>query len=142
MVYGAFIAGLRAATTAPTWPDINGSMLPAMNELSPFTKNLVSNPIAIHFIHRGLAYILVVLIGMWWFTSRAIANNKLFNRLRITVVLLVLLQVVLGILTVLNATHPNRLVVLGVSHQFIAMILLMVIVSLLFVVRKKDTAFA
>ena len=142
LVYGAFMAGLRAATTAPTWPDINGSMLPAMNELSPFTKNLVSNPITIHFIHRGLAYILVVLIGMWWFTSRATANNKLFNRLRITVVLLVLLQVLLGILTVLNATHPNRLVVLGVSHQFIAMILLMVIVSLLFVVRKKDTAFA
>lgn len=137
LIYGAFMAGLRAAITAPTWPDINGSMLPAMNELSPFTKNLVSNPIAIHFIHRGLAYLLVVLIGMWWFKSRAIANNKLFNRLRITVILLVLLQVLLGILTVLNATYANRLVILGVSHQFVAMILLMVIVSLLFVVRKK-----
>ena len=138
LIYGAFMAGLRAAITAPTWPDINGSMLPAMNELSPITKNLVSNPIAIHFIHRGLAYVLVVLIGMWWFKSRAIANNKLFNRLRITVVLLIFLQALLGILTVLNATYPNRLVALGVSHQFVAMILLMVIVSLLFVVRKKQ----
>jgi heme A synthase len=52
--------------------------------------------------------------------------------------LLVLLQVLLGILTVLNATYPNRLVVLGVSHQFVAMVLLMIIVSLLFVVRKKQ----
>ena len=138
LVYGAFMAGLRAAITAPTWPDINGIMLPVMNELSPFVKNLVSNPIAIHFIHRGLAYVLVVLIGIWWFKSRAITNNKLFNRLRITVVLLVMLQVLLGILTVLNATYPDRLVVLGVSHQFVAMILLMVIVSLLFVVRKKQ----
>ncbi len=139
LIYGAFLAGLRAAITAPTWPDINGSMLPAdMTELSPFTKNLVANPITIHFIHRGLAYVLVVLIGMWWFKSRLIANNKLFNRLRITIVLLVLLQAVLGILTVLNATAPNRLVVLGVSHQFTAMLLLMVIVSLLFVVRKKE----
>ena len=139
LVYGAFMAGLRAAITASTWPDINGSMFPAaMNELSPFTKNLVANPITIHFIHRGLAYLLVVLIGMWWFKSRAIANQKLFNRLRLTVVLLVVLQVLLGILTVLNATYPDRLVVLGVSHQFIAMILLMVIVSLLFVVRKKE----
>jgi cytochrome c oxidase assembly protein subunit 15 len=138
LIYGAFMAGLRAAITAPTWPDINGSMFPAaMNELSPFTKNLVSNSITIHFIHRGLAYVLVVLIGLWWFKSRTIANNKLFSRLRITAVLLVLLQVLLGILTVLNATHPNRLVALGVSHQFIAMILLMAIVSLLFVVRKK-----
>ncbi len=143
LIYGAFMAGLRAAITAPTWPDINGSMFPAdMNELSPFAKNLVSNPLTIHFIHRGLAYVLVVLIGLWWFKFRAITTNKLFNRLRIAVVLLVLLQVLLGILTVWNATHPNRLVVLGVSHQFVAMILLMVVVSLLFVVRKKDTSFA
>lgn len=143
LIYGAFMAGLRAAITAPTWPDINGSMFPAdMNELSPFAKNLVSNPLTIHFIHRGLAYVLVVLIGLWWFKFRAITNNKLFNRLRIAVVLLVLLQVLLGILTVWNATYPNRLVVLGVSHQFVAMILLMVVVSLLFVVRKKDTSLA
>jgi len=139
LIYGAFLAGLRAAITAPTWPDINGSMLPAdMMELSPFTKNLVANPITIHFIHRGLAYVLLVLIGIWWFKSKAIANNKLFNRLRVTVVLLILLQAVLGISTVLNATSPGRLVVLGVSHQFVAMILLMVIISLLFVVRKKE----
>jgi len=104
-------------------------------------KNWVSNPIAIHFIHRGLAYLLVVLAGIWWFRSRALANNKLFNRLSITLVMLVCLQVLLGILTVLNATYPNRLVILGVSHQFVAMILLMVLVTLLFVVRKKQ-AFA
>ncbi len=141
LIYGAFMAGLRAAITAPTWPDINGSMLPAsMTELSPFIKNLVANPIAIHFIHRGLAYLLMILIAVWWYRSRAVVNKRLFSRLRITVMLLVLLQVLLGVLTVLNATYPDRLVVLGVSHQFIAMILLMVMVSLLFIVRKKQPA--
>jgi cytochrome c oxidase assembly protein subunit 15 len=139
LIYGAFLAGLRAAVTAPTWPDINGSMIPAdMTELSPFTKNLVANPIMIHFVHRGLAYLLLILIGTWWFKSKPIAKNKFFNRLRIAVVLLVLLQAVLGISTVLNATYPGRLVALGVLHQFVAMILLMVIVSLLFVVKKKE----
>jgi cytochrome c oxidase assembly protein subunit 15 len=133
------MAGLRAAITAPTWPDINGYMYPrGINELSPFTKNLVANPLAIHFIHRGLAYLLTLLIAMWWFKTRSIADNKLFSRLRIAVMLLVLLQVLLGVLTVLNAANSNRLVVLGVSHQFIAIILLMVIVSLLFIVRKKQ----
>jgi cytochrome c oxidase assembly protein subunit 15 len=139
LIYGGFMAGLRAAITAPTWPDINGSMVPAgLSELSPFIKNLVANPIAIHFIHRGLAYLLIVLIATWWFRARETTNSKLFNRLRITVMLLVLLQVLLGILTVLNATYPNRLVLLGVSHQFVAMVLLMIVVSLLFVVRKKQ----
>ena len=139
LIYGGFMAGLRAAITAPTWPDINGSMIPAaISELSPFTKNLVANPITIHFIHRGLAYLLTILIGIWWYRSRAVINKKLFSRLRTTVLLLVLLQVLLGILTLLNATYPNRLVVLGVSHQFVAMVLLMIIVSLLFIVRKKQ----
>jgi cytochrome c oxidase assembly protein subunit 15 len=139
LIYGGFMAGLRAAITAPTWPDINGSMIPAaISELSPITKNLVANPITIHFIHRGLAYLLTILIGIWWYRSRAVVHKKLFSRLRITVMSLVLLQLLLGVLTVLNATYPNRLVVLGVSHQFIAMVLLMIIVSLLFVVRKKQ----
>jgi heme a synthase len=139
LIYGGFMAGLRAAITAPTWPDINGNMFPAaMNELSPFTKNLFANPITIHFIHRGLAYLLTLLIAMWWFKSKSIKGNKLFSRLRMAVILLILLQVLLGILTVLNATYPNRLVALGVSHQFVAMVLLMIIISLLFVVRKKQ----
>ena len=139
LIYGGFIAGLRAAISAPTWPDINGSLIPStMNELSPFTKNLLSNPITIHFIHRSLAYLLLVLIGIWWFKSKSIRDNKLFAKLRLTVFLLVFLQVLLGIFTVLNATYPSRLVILGVSHQFVAMFLLMVIVTLLFVVRKKQ----
>ncbi len=138
LVYGGFMAGLRAAATAPTWPDINGSMMPAtMWELSPFSKNLVANPITIHFIHRGLAYLLVVMIGIWWFKSRSVINNKLFSRLSIMLIVLLLLQVVLGISTVLNATIANRLVVFGVAHQFVAMILLMIMACLIFIVRNK-----
>ena len=138
LIYGAFMAGLKAGVTAPTWPDINGSMIPAtMNELSPWTKNLVANAITIHFIHRGLAYLLFILIACWWIKARAVSENKLFSRLRFSIIILVTLQVVLGILTVLNATHANRLVLLGVSHQFVAMMLLIVVVILLFMIRKK-----
>ena len=138
LIYGGFMAGLRAAVTAPTWPDINGSMVPTgMSELSPFTANLVNNPLAVHFIHRGLAYLLVILISIWWFNSKKVSGNILFSRLRLAVILLVITQATLGILTVLNATNANHLVVFGVLHQFTAMMLLMVIVSLIFVVRKK-----
>ncbi|MEJ7587042.1 MAG: COX15/CtaA family protein [Ferruginibacter sp.] len=35
LVYGAFMAGLRTAIVAPTWPDINGKMIPTgMKELA------------------------------------------------------------------------------------------------------------
>jgi cytochrome c oxidase assembly protein subunit 15 len=139
LVYGGFMAGMRAAITAPTWPDINGHFLPpSFNELSPFVKNLVANPLTIHFIHRGAAYLLLVIIGVWWYRGRSLNSNGLFSKLRHSLLLLTFLQVLLGILTVLNATYPDRLVLLGVSHQAVAMFLLMVIVSLLFIVRKRQ----
>jgi len=137
LIYGAFMAGMRAAVIAPTWPDINGKMMPVgLSELSPWMKNLAYNPIMVHFIHRGLAYLLFVMVVVWWFKAKAIKASKLFTNLRFSMMLLISLQVVLGILTVVNATYNDRLVVLGVAHQFTAMLVVLTLVSLLFVVRK------
>ena len=141
LIYGAFMAGLKAAISAPTWPDINGSMIPAsMDELYPWTKNLVSNNITVHFIHRGLAYLLSVLVIIWWLKANAVKENVLFNRLRTSFLILTVLQVVLGIFTVLNATYTGRLVVLGVLHQCTAMLLLMSAVTIAYVLKKKTAA--
>ena len=139
LVYGAFMAGLRAAIVAPTWPGINGKMIPeGMNGLVPLAKNFAYNPITIHFIHRGLGYLLFCMVFIWWWKAKAIKENKLFLRLRFSLALLVSLQVVLGIFTVMNATYPNRLIWLGVSHQFTAMLLVMAVVGLLYVVKSPQ----
>ncbi len=138
LVYGGFMAGIKAAIVAPTWPDMNGKIIPSgLSELHPAIKNIAYNPITIQFIHRGIAYILFILAVYWYIQSKAIVANSLFNRLRNGFAILVIGQVLLGILTVLNATYANRLVWLGVSHQFVAMVLLMVLTGLLFVVRRK-----
>ena len=139
LVYGAFMAGLKAGPVAPTWPDINGNFIPPeINNLDPWFKNLVANSYTIQFIHRGLAYLLFILILTWWYRARAIKGNILFSRFRTGALLLVTLQIVLGVLTVLNATYPNRLVLLGVSHQFVAMLLLAVMMCLLFLTRRNS----
>ncbi len=141
LIYGAFMAGLKAAVSAATWPDINGAIIPSgMGELKPFGNNLISNNITIHFIHRALAYLLFVLIVIWYFKAGTFKTNKLFNQWRLRTVLVVLLQLTLGILTVLNATNNNRLVLFGVLHQFTAMLLLICITVILFLVRKKAVA--
>ena len=138
LIYGGFMAGLKAAMAAPTWPDINGHMIPTgMGDLPSLPGNLFSNPITIHFIHRGLAYLLFILMLIWWNKSYFLKTYSLFNRLRNSMILLVMLQVILGVFTVLNATDTNRLVWLGVAHQFVAMLLLMVMLGLLFVLRKQ-----
>lgn len=141
LTYGGFMAGLKAAISAPTWPDINGQLIPAsMNELTPWVKNLINNPITIHFIHRGLAYLLFILVAIWWFMAKSIRGNRLFSVLRHLMFLLVMIQVTIGIFTVLNATYPNKLVILGVLHQFTAMLLFILMIIVLFLFRKKQAA--
>lgn len=142
LVYGGFMAGLRAAASAPTWPDINGSFIPpTFSELSPWMQNLINNKLAIHFIHRGLAYFLLVSVVYFYIRSAKISGSSPFQKSRALLLILVIAQAILGILTVLNATTPAAFVWLGVLHQFTAMLLVICMISLLFLVRKRNAAF-
>ncbi|MEO8771617.1 MAG: COX15/CtaA family protein [Ferruginibacter sp.] len=136
LIYGGFMAGLHAAVTAQTWPDINGQFIPSsINELSPWIRNLVDNKLAVQFIHRALAYLLLIFVLLFYFRSAKFNGNKFFTRLRNAALLLIVLQVLLGIFTVLNAANDHYFVMLGVSHQFTAMLLVMCLVSLRYIVR-------
>ncbi len=136
--YGGFMAGLKAAQTAPTWPDINGTFVPAtIFQLQPAWLNFVNNPLTVHFVHRGLAYLLLLIIILFFIRSYRMAIRPLFGRLRLALVLLTLLQVILGIFTVLNGTNPARLVWLGVSHQFVAMMMVMTITALHYITVRR-----
>jgi cytochrome c oxidase assembly protein subunit 15 len=137
LIYGAFMAGLKAAITAPTWPDINGVFIPATaGEMSPWIQNLLDNSLMIHFIHRSLAYLLLILVGIFYIRSGNIKGNMAFKRLRSLLAALILLQVCLGIFTVLYATNNEIFIWLGVIHQFTAMMLAMCVTGLLFIVRN------
>jgi cytochrome c oxidase assembly protein subunit 15 len=63
-------------------------------------------------------------------------GSYLFEATKIVPVVLVLLQVILGIFTVLNAANAHLLLYLGVAHQFVAMVLLLSIVWHLFLLRR------
>jgi heme a synthase len=143
LVYGAFMAGHKAATAAPTWPDINGSIIPPnMFGQEGGLLDLIDNRITIHFIHRGLAYILLAMV-LWQtsqlFKSKATADLKLSSWLP---AFLVSLQLGLGILSVLSSTEiiPNQWGLfewMAQLHQLIAMALLLSQVWLLYIVRRQ-----
>ena len=138
LVYGGFMAGLKAAASAPTWPLINGAFLPnSYNELSPWIQNLLNNKITIHFIHRGIGYLLFGLVVVFYFQSKEISKHPIFNKLRLRLLLLIFTQVLLGIFALLNATNTSSFVWLGVAHQFNAMLIVMVLLCLLYLVKKS-----
>lgn len=143
LVYGAFMAGHKAATAAPTWPDINGYIFPPhMMESEEGLLNLIDNKITIHFIHRGLAYILLIMVI--WLTIRLYKTqgSSLFRKTRWWPVLLVTLQVLLGIFSVVTSLKiiPNQWGVfewMAQLHQLVAMLLLLSLTWILYIVRSK-----
>jgi cytochrome c oxidase assembly protein subunit 15 len=119
LLYGAFMAGLKAGTAAPTWPTINGMWIPEN------IGNLTDHPITVQFIHRSVAYILAFLVFVWWWKALSTDATPLFRSTRIIPPVLVMLQVVLGIFTVIYSPDKQALLWLGVAHQFVAMLFLL-----------------
>ncbi len=141
LIYGAFMAGLKAATAAPTWPAINSVWWP-QNVHSYGDRYfrgfsfLFDHPLVIHFIHRNLASVVTVLVIAWTWKAYRIPGTILFRKTRWIPVTIVVLQVVLGILTVLNSVNPDEFLWLAAAHQFGAMLLLLALFFMLYLNRS------
>lgn len=148
LTYGAFMAGLKAATAAPTWPDINGTYFPRhvfhyQDRHFTFLSSLVNNAIMVHFIHRNLAYLISVLILGWTLLAFGERRSRLFNRIKWMPLLLVCVQVFLGIMAVLKSYRaiPQGWGVfewVAQLHQVVAILLLLSLVAVLYVLRYKN----
>jgi cytochrome c oxidase assembly protein subunit 15 len=119
---GGFVAGLDAGFFYNTFPLMEGSFLPPdLYQLSPFYLNLFEDIVSVQFNHRLLAESLFVLVTIMWLKAR---NVELSSRGRLAVNLLaavVLVQVVLGITTLLLVIP----IVLAAAHQAGAVIVFM-----------------
>ncbi len=113
LAVGALMAGLKAALFAPTWPTINGQWVPSWGD-----DHWWNEPLAIHFAHRGLAYLVLAAVGGWWWASRAVLKWA-----RHAVLGLAVAQVVLGIVVVVRAPFSGDLVRYGVLHQLVGVLL-------------------
>lgn len=129
---GAMMSGTKAGLSYPTWPDMHGQYLPGVlldgvNWTAENFTNYDSDifmPTLIQFLHRNTAYLLSGLI--FYFVWRTHRNEPSAPSLRlgnIALVSMVLVQVLLGIFTLINCNGKIP-VVLGVLHQAGAIILL------------------
>lgn len=143
LIYGALMAGHKAANAAATWPTINGTWIPdTMFTHQPFLLNFIDNTILIHFIHRGLAYIILGLVIYWSLQLFKLSATPTLQKAAKYPLLLVIVQVVLGIASVLTSSSivPGSwggFEWMAQLHQLTGMLLLLSLVTLLFLVRPK-----
>ena len=141
LIYGALMAGHKAANVASTWPTINGEWMPSsLVQGSNFFLNAINNTIWIHFVHRGLAYLLLVLIIVWSLRLLKLQGNPFWVRARIAPAILVFIQVLLGIFTVLSSVHIIPGVWAGFEwlaqlHQLVGMLLLLSVINILYATK-------
>lgn len=141
LIYGAFMAGLKAANTAPTWPSINGYFIPPNIFTESFVESFLHNPTAIQFIHRTLAYVIFILIVIWWWKARRINVSRSFNKAKHLPFILVLMQVLLGIFAVLTSTSIvhgkfGLFESLAELHQLTGMLLLLSLLAVLYILKS------
>jgi heme a synthase len=145
LLYGALMAGHKAANVAATWPTINGAWIPEnLSNGNHFFVNAIDNKIWVHFVHRGLAYFLLVMVFIWSFQLYKTKGGLLFNYLRTMPLAIILIQVLLGILTVLSSANImagtwGMFEWMAELHQLVGMLFLLVLVSMLYVVRPKKS---
>ena len=130
IVYGAFVAGLKAGLFLNTWPKMDSHWIsPAVGNAleKSFWNALFNDPTTIQFIHRSLPYfILIALIFVIRHSWKTYNTN---SKLLITAYLI---QVVLGILTLIMKVPVS----FGVLHQLGAVFLLSMGLLFLFQTKK------
>jgi cytochrome c oxidase assembly protein subunit 15 len=145
LLFGALMAGHKAATAAPTWPTINGDWVPgSLFKDSPLLFNFIDNRITVQFMHRGLAYLIFILTLAWSlkvYRSSVISNY--LRKSRWAPLLLLVIQILLGISAILVSTQiiPNHWGVfewLAQLHQLTGMLFLLTMIYMLYLVRPVN----
>lgn len=117
---GAFVAGLKAGFSYNNFPWMGETFFPPAAIAS---KPLFYNGVMLQFIHRWLAFAVLVSIVPLFYLSKS-DNNAYLTKCLFA---LVVLQVAMGIATLILRVP----IILGVLHQFMAIVILLVIVRLL-----------
>ncbi|HEV8095708.1 MAG TPA: COX15/CtaA family protein, partial [Burkholderiales bacterium] len=118
---GGMVAGLRAGSAYNTFPLMNGHFVPPeILMIEPWWRNFLYNMAAVQFVHRSLAWLLLILVPLFWWRALAMPLGPRQRLACHLLVMTLLLQVGLGIATLLLAVP----VPLAAAHQAGAVLLL------------------
>ena len=133
LIIGAFVSGMDAGKVYNTWPLMGSSYFPDDSNFTEFLNiSIFDNPSAVQFIHRNLAYLIVIVYLYIFYFVLTVRNIKLLNPIVIIGITL-LLQIILGILTVLSGVK----IIYASLHQINSILIILTTLYFLYISEYK-----
>ena len=126
------MSGMDAGKIYNTWPLMGNNYFPDDNSFNHiFTIDALSDPSLVQFIHRNLAYLIMLVFLLISILVIKGKMTRFYNIIKIIGVIL-FLQIFLGILTILNGAQ----MLLASMHQISSIILVSFSIYFLFLNKK------
>jgi heme a synthase len=139
IVWGAFVAGMKAGFVFNTFPLMAGRLIPPqLLEMQPVIVNFFENAITVQWTHRVLGTILLAAAIWFYLKVRLMEVDRLTRQLNLAFLALILVQYGLGVATLVLRVPLS----LGVIHQAAAMVIFGVWVAWLHHVRTQRSSIA
>ncbi len=132
VLFGAFIAGTKSGLLWNTFPLMEGRIVPnGLLALNPFYINFFENMKMFQFCHRLLGTIIMIYSG-WFFI---LSQNEFYNKYSGLLFMGFIIQFYIGIMTLLLKVP----IVLGILHQGVAVLLLLLITHIKFLMINTQS---
>jgi cytochrome c oxidase assembly protein subunit 15 len=133
IVYGAFVAGLRAGYGHNTYPLMNGSFFPVDGlSIEPIWRNFFENPSTVQFVHRWLGALLVIYVLRIFLIARKVALNPMQRHAVRILAGAITAQFLLGVATVVF--HMPMAV--ASAHQLVGLLVFGAAAHLSYMLRR------
>ena len=133
LIIGAFVSGMDAGKIYNTWPLMGSSYFPddsVINDL--FNLTVFDDQSLVQFIHRNLAYLIVIIyFYMLYFVLK---NGNKSLRIPIFIIgISLLFQIVLGVLTILSGVK----MIYASLHQINSVLIILSTLYFLYIAQHK-----
>ena len=133
LIIGAFVSGMDAGTIYNTWPLMGSSYFPDDSKYIEFLNiNFFDNPSIVQFLHRNLAY-LIVIIYIYLFILVFRETNKIFRKPIIIIGISIFLQVILGVVTLLSGVK----IIYASLHQINSILIILSCLYFLYISKYQ-----
>ena len=137
LIIGAFVSGMDAGKIYNTWPSMGSSYFPDDSKfLELLNISMFDNPSIVQFIHRNLAYLIVVIYLFILYSVLKNRNIKLRSPILI-IGLSLLFQIFLGILTILSGVK----IIYASLHQINSILIILSTLYFLYITKYKEAIY-